>query len=472
MPLGDVVRGPERGARLYQFGDFELRLSPLALFKNGRRTKLQLQPLKLLARLVALRGGLMTHKDIQDLLWPDHNVDFLRGTHVCIRQIRRALDDDAAQPAYIETVPGQGYRFRAPVVVTPTNAARGLFSTARLAMIAATGGILATAAIGIFIWRDAQVPAHSAAQDAYLRGTYLLAQGQSDAVRRSLRFFAQATTADPEFAPAYLSAGEAHFALGEFESAQIMGEAALQNDPNLAGAHLLLGRIEFGEWRWAEAENHFMAAIGLDATKAEAHQAIASIAMLTGRVELARRSMARAHQLDPASTLIAADYGWLEYALGHFGEAIDLCLQALELSPDSIDARICLIRAHDRAGQPDDARPHVRAIMARSNASPTEVEAVLSGDDNSVFAFERWRIGRYENPDRAEPVPLSLLASLHAFVGDEEAAISLLEQSLAAQEAGLPLTLLDPAFAGMISDPRFQRLCEDIGVSRPRLARS
>ncbi|MFN2151331.1 MAG: transcriptional regulator [Anaerolineales bacterium] len=30
-------------------------------------------------------------------------------------ELRRALNDDAAHPRYIETVPGQGYRFAADV---------------------------------------------------------------------------------------------------------------------------------------------------------------------------------------------------------------------------------------------------------------------------------------------------------------------------------------------------------------------
>jgi len=36
---------------------------------------------------------------------------------VRIAELRRCLDDDAAQPRFIETVPGAGYRFVGPVEV-------------------------------------------------------------------------------------------------------------------------------------------------------------------------------------------------------------------------------------------------------------------------------------------------------------------------------------------------------------------
>ncbi|MFW6184792.1 MAG: winged helix-turn-helix domain-containing protein [Chloroflexota bacterium] len=44
--------------------------------------------------------------------------DYPAGTRTVdtrIAELRRALDDDASAPTYIETVPGQGYRYIAAV---------------------------------------------------------------------------------------------------------------------------------------------------------------------------------------------------------------------------------------------------------------------------------------------------------------------------------------------------------------------
>jgi DNA-binding winged helix-turn-helix (wHTH) protein len=48
-------------------------------------------------------------------LWPsDTFVDFEHGINASLRKLRSALGDSAAKPLYIETLPGEGYRFIAP----------------------------------------------------------------------------------------------------------------------------------------------------------------------------------------------------------------------------------------------------------------------------------------------------------------------------------------------------------------------
>lgn len=57
-------------------------------------------------------------------LWPsDVFVDYETGLNTAVRKLRRALNDDAGQVRYVETLPRNGYRFIAPVqriTATPT----------------------------------------------------------------------------------------------------------------------------------------------------------------------------------------------------------------------------------------------------------------------------------------------------------------------------------------------------------------
>jgi DNA-binding winged helix-turn-helix (wHTH) protein len=64
--------------------------------------------------LIEHAGQLQTKAELLDAVWPDTAVSDVALT-VCIRELRRALDDDVKQPRYIETVHRRGYRFIAPV---------------------------------------------------------------------------------------------------------------------------------------------------------------------------------------------------------------------------------------------------------------------------------------------------------------------------------------------------------------------
>ncbi len=95
---------------LLQFGPFELRPASARLLKDGRPLDVQPKVLDLIAHLAANPGLLMTREQLLDALWPDVFVsdDALFQT---LRKARRALDDDARSPRWIETVHGRGYRF-------------------------------------------------------------------------------------------------------------------------------------------------------------------------------------------------------------------------------------------------------------------------------------------------------------------------------------------------------------------------
>jgi TolB-like protein/DNA-binding winged helix-turn-helix (wHTH) protein len=77
--------------------------------------------------LVERRGDLVTRAEIVDRLWGQGVfVDVETGVHTAIRKIRHALRDSAEDPAFIETVPGRGYRFVAGVEIVTNGSATPL----------------------------------------------------------------------------------------------------------------------------------------------------------------------------------------------------------------------------------------------------------------------------------------------------------------------------------------------------------
>ncbi|MDY7042111.1 MAG: response regulator transcription factor, partial [Chloroflexota bacterium] len=98
----------------------------LSLDRRARRVYVGSEDLRLTPKAVALLEYMMTHPDelltrdrLLDAVW---GWDYPTGTRTVdtrIAELRRALGDDPTQPMYIETVPGQGYRFVGRVEVVP-----------------------------------------------------------------------------------------------------------------------------------------------------------------------------------------------------------------------------------------------------------------------------------------------------------------------------------------------------------------
>lgn len=98
------------------FGPFEFEHLSGDLRKFGNRIRLQGKPLQILSILVEQPGQVLSRDELQRHLWHGTTfVDFEQGLNTAVNKLRQALGDSADQPRYIETVPGKGYRFIAPL---------------------------------------------------------------------------------------------------------------------------------------------------------------------------------------------------------------------------------------------------------------------------------------------------------------------------------------------------------------------
>ena len=105
-----------RALDVVRFGGFELDARAYELRRDGRPIRLERRPMDLLIFLVERRGELVTRADIVDQLWgKDVFIEVEPAVNTAIKKIRRALNDSPDAPTFLETVPGKGYRFVAPV---------------------------------------------------------------------------------------------------------------------------------------------------------------------------------------------------------------------------------------------------------------------------------------------------------------------------------------------------------------------
>jgi eukaryotic-like serine/threonine-protein kinase len=106
---------PNQPSRL-AFGPFEYDELSGTLIKHGIRVRLQGKPLQILLLLVNQPGQVISRDDLKYALWQGRTfVDFEQGLNSAVNKLRQTLGDSAEQPRYVETLPGRGYRFIAPL---------------------------------------------------------------------------------------------------------------------------------------------------------------------------------------------------------------------------------------------------------------------------------------------------------------------------------------------------------------------
>lgn len=100
--------GRENGVR--RFGPFELDIDALFLSKEGRPINLSPREFGILQVLVEGKGKSFTPEELYDRVWGQSYGD-VSAVGVYIQRLRRKIEDDSANPRYIQTQYGLGYRF-------------------------------------------------------------------------------------------------------------------------------------------------------------------------------------------------------------------------------------------------------------------------------------------------------------------------------------------------------------------------
>src|SRR5262249_8701197 len=100
------------------FAHFRLDLANEQLWRGNKPISLRRQTFAVLRYLVEHAGQVVSKTALLDALWPGVYVTDM-APMICIRELRKALGDDARVPQFIETAHRRGYRFIAPLTPKP-----------------------------------------------------------------------------------------------------------------------------------------------------------------------------------------------------------------------------------------------------------------------------------------------------------------------------------------------------------------
>jgi len=102
----------EAGEPVLRAGDLELDLARRAVTAAGRPVHLTPTEYEVLRYLAMHAGKPVTHSTLLRQVWGDYAVGDTYNTRYVVAQLRKKLGDDPAQPRYIVSEPGVGYRLQ------------------------------------------------------------------------------------------------------------------------------------------------------------------------------------------------------------------------------------------------------------------------------------------------------------------------------------------------------------------------
>lgn len=473
------------GLRRLLFADFELRLDSGELFQGGTPVKLQPQPAKVLEVLASRSGEVVGREEIRRLVWGDAFVDFDASLNFCVKEIRRALGDSATSPRFVETVPRRGYRFLMPVRTDeeahepPQAPPLPAPKPRRWSGLGAAGTavgllILLTFLLGSRLHpvpstdrpKTKPKPSSEPANEAWLRGVYLLERGEYGKAETS---FEDVILLDPGFAPAYPKLARAQLKREvpqDPEVAEAIVRRALELDPGLADAHALLGELLFHRLDWRGADREIQKALDLDPENAEAYLVRSFYLQALGHHDEAIAAVKRARDLEPASMLADSNYAWYLYLDRQYEEAIRHAKKTLELFPLSAQTMtkeaqegvlICQDTILSSARMLGDRETALTAAKAILEALGHPQEAIQLRD---LDEFWRGREQRIQEAQRTMAVDPYYPAKNAVVMGERDRALDLLSRCAPKGSLALPFAAVEPMFDDLHDDPRWPKVLD------------
>ena len=96
------------------FGNIHIDRAARIVTKGGEEIKLRLKEYQILTTLAASPGVAVSRQELFDAIWGDDSPSGEKTVDVTIHTLREKVEENAAEPIFIQTVRGFGYRFSEP----------------------------------------------------------------------------------------------------------------------------------------------------------------------------------------------------------------------------------------------------------------------------------------------------------------------------------------------------------------------
>jgi arylsulfatase A-like enzyme/Tfp pilus assembly protein PilF len=246
---------------------------------------------------------------------------------------------------------------------------------------------------------------------------------------------AAALQIEPENAHAYVLRGQMAYARGQEEEAMELYRKAIEMDPGSVGpsAYNQIGFVHLRAGRLADARDAFRNAIRIDALEGTAHDGLANILYLEGKVDQAMAELQLALRFNPNQPRALATLASLTSQQGDQQKALQLCLRALELAPKLAAAHNNLGLIYRRQGKLDLAEKHYQHALEedpRLDEAHVNLAQLYSRQGKTDQSLEQFRLAVQKNPLNPNPTALANLGVYHFNQGEFDKAYRFYRRAL------------------------------------------
>ena len=280
---------------------------------------------------------------------------------------------------------------------------------------------------------------------------------ESEDLEAAQTAFQQALTLDPDIAAAHNGLGRVYERQKNSEAAIAAYETAIAGNTMGIAPYIGLGIVYFHQLDdFATAEQVFRAGLALQPDDPFALALLGIVYARTGRFDDAIDKLRQALNHDPDSVFALSNLSLIYLHLQRFQEMIATCQHELALHHDAEPHRL-LGYAYDHLGQRQAAIAHLERAIA---LNPDDYEA------RGALASVYQSVGRHHDAEAQLAAGNALAdndneygrACFAAVRGDYDTAITLLEVGLAKGQVHHSWARIDPEFAFLQDDVRFQAL--------------
>lgn len=469
----------------FRLGDWLVRPDNNALerWRWGKRGRVDIEPkpMQLLLALARADGAVVTREQLRIAVWERDYISDEVIT-VAVRALRKALEDDPQNPAYIQTFPGKGYRL---VCAARPLAKSWLRISTLLAVVAVAVTFFAVD------WSDkppdiplTNIPENAAelvapipdlgAEDSrlYVQAGFIVQQGDVRQLDRAALVLDDLVARNPGVPLLLVTSANARLRAFRFsgfdrEYLNKAGDlldravAALPDHSGALGAQAMV--LYYRDWDIAGADALFSAALATGDIDPLTRRRYARFLSEQKRFTEAWEVLASAPALDPDASG-SEDEAMLLYFEGRYEEAIARLNDLIAARDKPGNAYSLMAMNFEAMGRSDEA---MEALIRHYEFRAYDAEFVevlrrsyADGGQRAVNAFFRdFLIGMKARGVRQSPVRIARYA---LGAGDRDAAIARLREGMEARDPGILSIAVDPAFRDLWGLPIFDSLVAEI----------